>query len=625
MQCPGVDVPLQGYFVAHSGAVNRAPCPRGRAGAASKQTVCLSCALPFFTEAVGSRQCSSCNAGFYAVFDNVSAGEFRVCAVCPEGADCPAGQNLTVSSLYYAARNATSMALQTFLCDGNRCQSGGTCGPNRPPASENPLCGSCDQGYSEWGGTCVACSGPNGALLLGLLVLAWVSVVAIHAMSQSTEDSGSLRITMYFWQVAFLIVGPSAWVRWAEFLSLNFTTTSGGTGTCPFPISPDGMVVLLLLGPLLTFALLALTVVAHACLALVRPSCSGSDARNEADEQGLELQPPASATGALRAGPVDSPSSALELNPTGDPGTALKNDDAPAQGFSLVPYQRTAIALYFFTFNSVMLQCLSFFGCSSLPDGGSYMVVLPAVRCDTDTHSAEMPLVLVLTAAYGAVVPGLMVYKLVQAHKSGALRDPDTERLWGVIYGALREETPWWTLAQMLFRAAMVAVVVFLRANDGARFGALTLLNVSSSSLLLLRMPNRRSADNMWEFITLAALVLLSASKSMAAPEAWLAVVMLAVGCAISVRTLLQMLRPLHRWRQVLATARKRVSLLGGPVMSPSSERVAVRPSMSSAQPASDLDRTRMDTAAEVRRRTRTLLAPRVASLSCPVSLPGWD
>lgn len=112
---------------------------------------------------------------------------------------------MTISPLYYATRDPTTLAVDTYLCDGGRCGADFTCGPNRVAAADNPLCGHCLPGHSEWGGTCVACSGVNGGLVLGLVVLAWVCVLVIHGFAQRASTSSSLRIAMFFWQVSFLI------------------------------------------------------------------------------------------------------------------------------------------------------------------------------------------------------------------------------------------------------------------------------------------------------------------------------------------------------------------------------------------------------------------------------------
>jgi hypothetical protein len=105
------------------------------------------------------------------------------------------------------------MAVNTFLCDGGRCADNFTCASNRVAAEDNPLCGQCQPGYSEWGGACVACSGVNGGLVLGLLLLAWACVLAIHSFAQRASTSSSLRIAMFFWQVSFLVVGGTSWLR----------------------------------------------------------------------------------------------------------------------------------------------------------------------------------------------------------------------------------------------------------------------------------------------------------------------------------------------------------------------------------------------------------------------------
>jgi hypothetical protein len=454
----------QGYYSNSTGLSTCAACPTGTVGAGTGLTACLPCLLPFYTAAEASRQCSSCNAGLYAVFDDVSSRTFRECLPCPAGADCPALRNMTISSLYYATRNATTLEVQTFLCDGLRCAADGACGANRPPANVNPLCGSCVSGYSEWGGQCMACSGVDGGLVLGLLLLAWTVVFLIHLLSQWTTSTSALRIAMFFWQAALLIVGRSAWLRWASVLDLNFLSVGGAQSVCPFPASPEGMLRLLLLAPLFTYLLLAVGAFVH--YAVQRVLVARHDPpRVEREPSGVEADDSALTRVARRL--------AVEL-----------------RRFQPAAYWRTSISLYFFTFNRVVRQSLDFFHCETLPSG-RYMVALPAVSCDAAAYRALTPLVALLLLAYLAVVPGLIAYKLRAARGGHHFDHAELERVWSVVYGPFRSEFYWWGLAQTLLRAALVAVVVYLRANDSARLGFVTLL---VSAFVVLLVGGRASA-----------------------------------------------------------------------------------------------------------------------------------
>ncbi len=432
----------------------------------------------------------------------MTAGAFNECRLCPPGTDCPALSNVTISPSHYAVRDPVTLAIETFLCDGGRCAANGACGPNRVAAESNPLCGQCLPGHSEWAGTCLACSGVNWWLLLGLLILACVCTLGLHVVSQRSSSSSALRITMFFWQVSFLIVGSAAWVRWASFLDLNYFTAGSGSGSaCPFPVSPHDMLVLRVLGPLLSFALLGFAASLH---------------------RGLDV-------------------------------AGLPGRDGPCRRmppFDPVTYWRTAISLYFFTFNSVTRACLDFFNCASLP-GGRFLVALPAVRCDEGAYRGLMLLVVLILAVYTLVAPCFIAARL-----HGALRELRTtprkteasdarEGVWSVVYGPLHPHAFWWSLAQMLTRATLVSTAVFLRADDHARC-ALFALQVGASTVLLLRtQPNVNGSDNEWELGTLAALSVLSLSEIMGLPDAWLALVTLGVGGAVSARLALQMLRRL--------------------------------------------------------------------------------
>jgi hypothetical protein len=372
---------------------------------------------------------------------------------------------MTISPLYYAVRNATTLEVQTFICSGQRCAADGGCEANRLPADANPLCGRCASGYSEWGGECLACSGVDGGLVLGLLVLAWSVVFVIHLLSQWTTSTSALRITMFFWQVAYLIVGRGAWLRWASVLDLNFLSVGGAQSVCAFPTSPTGMLRLLLLTPLMAYVLLAVAALVHYTAQRVLLVRDDGVPRIEREPSGISAN-----DGAL--------------------SRVTRRLAAELRHFQLAAYWRTSISLYFFTFNRVVRQSLDFFHCETLPSG-RFMVALPAVSCDEAAYRALTPLVALLLLAYLAVVPGFIGYKLHAARARHRLDHAGLERVWSVVYGPFRDDYYWWGLAQTLLRAALVAVVVYLRANDSARFGLVTLL-VSAFVVLLVRPHTTR-------------------------------------------------------------------------------------------------------------------------------------
>jgi hypothetical protein len=491
---------LQGYFAPEPGARICAPCPLGFFGQNASATACQSCDAPLFSQAPATRQCSACFESLYPVFHDAAARTFSACRPCPTGAVCPGLTNMSISSRYYATLNPTTLAVETFLCDRNRCGANFTCGPNRAAAEDNPLCGRCLPGYSEWDGTCISCSGVNGGLVLGLLLLACACVLAIHSIAQRASTSSSLRIVMFFWQVSFLIVGSATWVRWASFLDLDFFAAGSGSGSvCPFPIAPHGALVLKLLGPLLSYALLAATAGLHRGLQLLQ-RCDFARRR--------------------------------------------------LPRFEPAAYWRTVLTLYFFTFNSVTRTCLSFFSCVSLTNGARFMVALPAVSCDEAAYRGLSPLVALLLASYTVAIPGFIGYRLRDIHRlrlqlqaRGHGHDQSElamARVWSVVYGPLRTEVFWWSMAQMLARAALVAAAVYLRANDHARYAVFALINGVSVVLALHYKPNRSANDNAWELGTLLSLALLAQSEIMDAPDGWLAALTLGVGTAVAARLAVQ-------------------------------------------------------------------------------------
>jgi hypothetical protein len=234
----------------------------------------------------------------------------------------------------------------------------------------------------------------------------------------------------------------------------------------------------------------------------------------------------------------------LAITAVGHCGLAAGQRFSRLPSFDPAAYWRTAITLYFYTFNSVTRACLDFFNCAALPSG-RYMVALPAVRCDESSYRSLTPLVSLLLAAYAAAIPCFICYRLRETHANGyqAPQQGDLARVWSVVYGPLRSDAAWWSLAQMLARAALVAAAVFMQANDYARFAILALINVVSLVMVTHFRPNRSADDNTWELGTLFSLALLALSENTGAPDAWMAVLTLGVGGAIAVRLGVKCLR----------------------------------------------------------------------------------
>ncbi len=529
----------------------------------TSQTDCAACKPPGYTDKTGERQCSVCNAGYYAVFRDALDGNFSTCRLCPAGVDCAAGAGPTILAGFYGVIDSMTLALQTFRCEGARCVEKGACGSNRAPAWENPLCGRCAEGFSEWVGECVACSGVNVWLVLGLLLLGWLCVLAVHVFAQRSSSGSELRIALLFWQVALLIIEDASWARWASFLGLNFLTASGGA-SCPFPVSPQEMVLVLQLGPLLPFALLLLTATCHRYLAL-----------------------PASKRSAL--------------------GVRV-----PA--FDWAAYFRTTISLYLFTFNSVTRHCLEFFNCTELP-AGRFMTSLPTMRCDSGTYRTLMPLAALLLAVYALLVPSCIALKLHTARAGGQLQSEEHLRWWGVVYGPFRERALWWGLSQMIFRLLLVGVAVLMWAQNAARLGALSLLCAASLILLMLIKPNREAVDNHWELLILTALHVLAISRTMAAPDAWLALLTLGTGVSVIARLFVGPF--VKRCQPPPEPARE-------PGMVPNSNEVPDGwcPGLGGTEPSNCKSASHMADCIVATRDTHTVLLPTSASTAGPPATP---
>jgi hypothetical protein len=140
------------------------------------------------------------------------------CRQCPAGGVCP-GQGVVHAREGYFLAQQPGGEIRSFQClSSNQCVGGlqclndtdgeakglvTCCGQNRFSGNDNPMCGQCLPGHSEWGGKCVPCAQPNIPILLLYISGAFVFMVLFHAVSQSTR--ADTRLFFYFVQMMVII------------------------------------------------------------------------------------------------------------------------------------------------------------------------------------------------------------------------------------------------------------------------------------------------------------------------------------------------------------------------------------------------------------------------------------
>jgi hypothetical protein len=297
---------IGGTYTSYDGASNCTICQVGKASSGQLRTSCSDCVGIQFSDEPGLGSCKRCSSGQYAAINQLGTTE---CRICPTGASCAGILSFSFShspvlsiiySLlfcycvvtketgiaaeenYYLARQQSNGDVVAFWCLPGLCSrssscnttnieaAGSTitscCGSNRVSALDNPLCGACKDGYSEWGGVCVKCDKPNGPLIFMYVVISFAFVMAFHLVSQN-KNSGDSTIFIYFVQMCLLFVGPETWIAWTSVFNMNILTTT--SSTCIAPITPMQKLLLGVIVPTAIVVELGIVAIVHGLLWLL--------------------------------------------------------------------------------------------------------------------------------------------------------------------------------------------------------------------------------------------------------------------------------------------------------------------------------------------------------------------
>ena len=341
----------------------------------------------------------------------------------------------------WAFNSATNEGeVQVLPCPTDVCTAGG-CGPHRPFTEDNPLCGRCDEGYFEWGSSCLQCeTTQHGAIaLLGLAT--WGYLLFLHSGSQKESSNGNVKIFLFFASTTTLIVnnvdlrGSSSLL--ADILSFfDFRVDAIGSGKgsqfCLAPLNPYQKMAASLFVPLVLVLQLLLTMAAHATFAKFSNLCI----QHLSDRlRGLTY-------------------------------------------FDFTAYVRTLLSVCLFSYTSVSTTLISYLHCVGV---GAHTVIFvsPAIACDSPEYIKWRAICITFVVIFVAGLPIFLATFLYASrvrlqHRQLSSGGPDDERkslvmtLWDAVHGAItgvmcqsyRQDVNWWEVVSIMRRLSTLRVSI---------------------------------------------------------------------------------------------------------------------------------------------------------------------
>lgn len=456
------------------------PCPLGQYAPYNASTSCLSCDFNTFANSTGLSSCyecqvekwefattrgmsacGQCSYNEYPRYRNLtSAASFDKCEDCPPNAVCDTDVfTVTPVSGYWVSRHPHGL-VSSYSCPRGYCGTSSSCGTNRPPPDSNPLCGHCLDGYYEWNGICEEC-GPLGTATFVISILLSIPLVYVfHKISQS--GGGSLGIAMYFVQISLLLLEGSGSAAgehdrssfgWLEVFNLdNFALKAG----CLAKFSPMEHLIWDIFRPLLLYVNLALLSLGTFLYLRIR----GRDSE-----------------------------------------------------FSFVPYQRTLISLYFFSYNRTVNTVFQSLHCVEIEFEGSAQSLIwtrPAIECDGSSYTNLVVGVSFYMFLEVAVVPMYLLFQLVYSRNRLYQKGSGASHVFGALTQMFKPSCFYWFLWSVSRHTILVGLSVFMAQRRATRLSYMAAVNSFVLLVQLLMKPFQSSTDNSAESICLFLLVLLS-------------------------------------------------------------------------------------------------------------------
>ena len=220
-------------------------CPVNTFANGTQHASCDECHPNSYQLEMGESACIVCDLNQYLVRSNSSA--VAECHSCPDASQClPNGTILSTSASAYLLVEQSTGLVSSTECQGYRCLAASVCSEadgglsitsiqltklsvlnccssHRLPASVNPLCGACEEGYVEWAGACVWCDWHhfNWGVLLATLLMGFILLFVLHRLPNDRQ-SALVSILLYFVQMSLLFFSSEQLPRAAVALQPGF-------------------------------------------------------------------------------------------------------------------------------------------------------------------------------------------------------------------------------------------------------------------------------------------------------------------------------------------------------------------------------------------------------------------
>eukprot|EP00741_Cyanophora_paradoxa_P002752 tig00000629_g2672.t1 len=403
-----------------------------------------------------SFRCIPCAAGSYGLEADSE------CRSCPAGASCPGKKVILVEEGFWLEPASLARARPAlFRCPRGYCCPGGKCPPERQcaPHRIGTLCGTCQEGYSDWASQCTRCNNPQYALLLVPMAAGALLVVGAWFLSAGLPNSGKVKSVIFFVQAAALIVKDEA----GSFVShLSWDALFASSLRCPFDLAPIQRTLLGYWIPAFAFVGLCLFVIAALAIEVAR----GRLSRKRRD-------------GAL---PV------LQRR------------------LFVMAFQIATVA-----YIAIANTSIQFLDCVAVGDD-RVLRRFPSVSCASGEYRRWLPVAYVMLLAYVVALPVGLAGLVLRLGRRGLGWLYSDEAIWryGVVFACYRAPWRFYEVVVMVRRIALIAIDTAFASADNARALALFLACACFVVLHGLASPYRQPLDNAIESLFLLALAFTS-------------------------------------------------------------------------------------------------------------------
>lgn len=351
---------------------------------------------------------------------------------------------------YWVYENDVTGEAQVYECDPTNCLDHGLCSANRLPTS--PLCGLCAPGFSEWNRECVECTKTDGALIFGMIMIAWMYVCLQHILSQ--RGPGPVKIILNHLQALSLVLYPQQWFLGSDLFDM--TVVSPSRSTCPFYRNGFGILITDAVVPILMLVVLWGTF----CVCWLA--------------QQVIFQ---------------------------------KISPAVRHALGIAAFIRTSFVLLLSSFQSFLKLSFSFLTCHAVA-GRNINLLAPSVDCSSAEYRAVFPLLLFLCVLVCAAPVALFAF----LHKSRDLILVGIRSHCSAFVAGYSSERYFWECVILLRKMTLVIifVVLYREAALDERRTALGVANVFWLFSSIIFQPFATDLENNLELFGLGCLVVTS-------------------------------------------------------------------------------------------------------------------